>query len=207
MKYQEELKQAEELETQGKNLEAAKMFEDIGTKCLREEGAERQEAPRIIAKSIARYLLAGNNVKAQDLAYQVLFMKDEHPFLSLQIESAIASKTNIVRAYLVDKLPKTIDDDYKILKNIPQNRKVMKLNQEVTIKQMWELTIFGKYKQRFDLIGQSYPNPKGLINFLLSTKTGIHIIGAETSSGKAVLIVLAVTANLNPVEVVNIKST
>jgi hypothetical protein len=205
MKYQEELKQAEELESQGKNIEAAKMFEDIGTKCLREEGIERQEAPRIIAKSIARYLLAGNTTKAQDLAFQVLFMKDEHPFLSLQIESAIASKTNIVRAYLVDKLPEKIDDKYDVLLKIPQNRKVMKLEQGVLIKQMWELDIFGNYKPRYDLIGQSYPNPKNMINFLLSTKTGINIIGAETNAGKKIIIVMAVTNNLNPVEIMNIK--
>jgi hypothetical protein len=206
MKYQEELKKAEELESQGKNIEAAKMLEDIGTKCLREEGIERQEAPRIIAKSIARYLLAGNTTKAQDLAFQVLFMKDEHPFLALQVESAIASKTNIVRAYLVKSIPKTINEDYDVLTKIPQNRSVMKFNQSVTIKNMWELTIFGDYKPKYDLIGQSYPNPKGLVNFLLSTKTGINIIGAELASGQKLMILLAVTDNLNPIEVVKIKT-
>lgn len=206
MKYQEELKKAEELESQGKNIEAAKIFEEIGTKCLREEGLERQEAPRIIAKSIARYLLAGNTTKAQDLAYQVLFMKDEHPFLSLQVESAIASKANIVRAYLVNSIPKTIDDNYEILVKIPQNRAVLKLSQEVTIKNMWELTIFGEYKPKYDLIGQTYPNPKGLINFLLSTKTGINIIAGELTSGQKLMIILAVTNNLNPIEVVKIKT-
>lgn len=206
MKYQEEIKKAEELESQGKNIEAAKIFEEIGTKCLREDGIERQEAPRIIAKSIARYLLAGNTTKAQDLAYQVLFMKDEHPFLSLQIESAIASKANIVRAYVVNSIPKVLNDDYEIFMKIPQNRAIMKLNQEVTIKNMWELTIFGDYKPKYDLIGQNYPNPKGLVNFLLSTKTGINIIAGELSSGQKIMIILAVTNNLNPLEVVKIKT-
>ncbi|MHA1221592.1 MAG: hypothetical protein ACTSQB_07650, partial [Candidatus Heimdallarchaeota archaeon] len=177
MKYQEEITKAEDLISQGKNLDAAKIYENIGTKCMREEGLEREAAPGIIAKSIARYLLAGKTSNAQDLAFQVLFMKDEHPFLSLQVETAISSKKSLVRGYLVNKIPKEINDNYEVLKEIPQNRKIMRINNEVTIKHTWELTVFGKYKKKYDLIGQTYSSPKEMINFIMATKTGINIIG------------------------------
>ena len=206
MKYQEEIKKAEELESQGKDLEAAKIFEDIGTKCLREKGIERKEAPRIIGKSIARYLLANNKAKARDLAFQVIFMKEEHPFLSLQIETAISSKTNVTRAFEVTKLPKDIDESYTLLNGIPQNRKVMRNDSEVTIKSLWELTTFGVYEKKHDLIGQKYPQPNDLVNFILSTRTGVTIVGAEDITGKKFMIVVAVTFNDNPVQVVNLKT-
>ncbi|MBN1329279.1 MAG: hypothetical protein JXA54_07375 [Candidatus Heimdallarchaeota archaeon] len=206
MKYQEELTKADEFISQGKNYEAAKIFEDIGIKCLREGDSEREAAPGIIAKSIARYMLAGKLDQAQDLAYQVVFMKDEHPFLSLQIESAISSKNNLVRGYLVNKIPSELSHDYEVLKQIPQNRKVMKINNEITIKQMWELTIFDHYQKKYDLIGQKYPSPKDMINFLMSTKTGINIIGAETTLGQKVMIVIATTFNDDPVEIIKLTS-
>lgn len=206
MKYQEKLNEAEQLETQGKNFEAAKIFEEIGTKCLRESGKERREAPKIIARSIARYLLANNQAKAKDLAYQVMFMKDEHPFLSLQIESAISSKTHIIRAYEVSKLPTKIDSSYSVLNDIPRNRKVLKYESEVTIKNLWELNPFGQYVKKYDLVDQKYSNPQDLVNYILATKTGIWIIAAEDTSNKQFVIVISVTFNKNPVEVVHLKA-
>ncbi|HUT81346.1 MAG TPA: hypothetical protein VMZ29_09105 [Candidatus Bathyarchaeia archaeon] len=204
MKYQDELTKADEFVSQGMNLEAAKIFEDIGIKCLREDGAEREAAPGIIAKSIARYILAGKLTQAQDLAYQVIFMKEDHPFLSLQIETAISSKKNLIRGYLVNKIPTEINHEYEILKQIPQNRKVMKINNEITIKQMWELTIFDQYKKKYDLIGQKYPSTKDMVNFIIATKTGINVVGAETATGQKIMIVIATTFNDDPVEIVKL---
>lgn len=206
MKYKEQLDKAEQLEVQGKNVEAAKIYEDIGTKSLREEGEERKAAPKIIAKSIARYMLAGKIAQAQDLAFQVLFMKDEDPFLSLQIETAISSKTNVVRGFLVKKFPTKMDDNNKTLLEIPQNRKVMKIEKEIIIKKMWEQTIYGEYKEKFDLLNQKYPNPKEMINFILSTKTGINIVGGETLDGQKILVLIAVTFNDDPIEVIDLKT-
>ncbi len=206
MKYQEQLDKADELVSQGKNFEAAKIYEDIGIKCLREDSAEREAAPAIIAKSIARYMLSEKITQAQDLAYQVIFMKDEHPFLSLQIETAISTKTNMIRGYIVNKIPTELTHDYEVLKQIPQNRKVMKINSELTIKQMWELTIFDQFQKRFDLIGQKYPSAKDMVNFIMATKTGINIVGADTASGQKVMIVIANTFNDDPVEVVKLTS-
>ncbi|HUU76727.1 MAG TPA: hypothetical protein VMX55_00175 [candidate division Zixibacteria bacterium] len=206
MSYKTELEKAEKLEGEGKHLEAAKLYEDIGTKILREGGEhEKKEAPRIIAKSIARYMLADNIVKAQDLAFQTLIMKDEDPFLSLQIEAAISAKKQLVRAYIVDKIPKEINEDYEVLSKIPQNRKVMKMNSEITVKKTWEGTIFGDFKNKYDLIEQKYSNPKEMINFILSTKTGVFIIGAETASGQKIVVLVAVTFNKDPIEVLEIK--
>ena len=75
MKYQAELEKAQNFVSEGKHLKAAKIFEEVGTKSLREGGdADKKAAPKIIAKSIARYMLAGNISKAQDLAFQVIFM-------------------------------------------------------------------------------------------------------------------------------------
>ena len=96
-------------------IPSAKIYEDVGTKSLREEGIERKAAPKIIGKSIARYLLAGKTAQAQDLAYQVIFMKEEDPFLSLQIETAISSKRNVIRGFLVSKYPAKIDENNKTL--------------------------------------------------------------------------------------------
>ncbi|MCE7744422.1 MAG: hypothetical protein GPJ52_04735 [Candidatus Heimdallarchaeota archaeon] len=207
MKYKEQLDKAEQLEAQGKNVEAAKIYENIGTKSLREEGEERKAAPKIIAKSIARYILAGKITQAQDLAFQVLFMKDEDPFLSLQIETAISSKTNVVRGFLIKKFPTKMDDNNKTLLEIPQNRKVMKIEKEVTIKKMWEQTIYGEYKEKFDLLDQKYPNPKEMINFILSTKTGINIVGGETLDGQKILVLIAATYNDDPIEVIDLKTS
>ena len=78
-------------------------------------------------------------------------------------------------------------------------KKVMKIASEVTIKKMWERTISGTIKQKFDLNEQKFPNPKEMINFILSTKTGIIIIAAETASGEKLLILIAVTFNQDPV--------
>lgn len=206
MKYKEQLEKAEQFEAQGKNVEAAKIYEDIGTKSLREEGDERRAAPKIIAKSIARYMLAGKITQAQDLAFQVLFMKEEDPFLSLQIETAISSKTNVVRGFLVKKFPAKMDDDNKTLQEIPQNRKVMKIEKEITIMKMWEQTIYGEYKEKFDLLNQKYPNPKEMINFILSTKTGINIVGGETLDGLKILVLIAATFNDDLIEVIDLKS-
>ncbi len=206
MKYKEQLEIAEQLEAQGKNVEAAKIYENIGTKSLREEGEERRAAPKIIAKSIARYMLAGKITQAQDLAFQVLFMKEEDPFLSLQIETAISSKTNVVRGFLVKKFPAKMDDDNKTLLEIPQNRKVMKIEKEITIKKMWEQTIYGEYKEKFDLLNQKYLNPKEMINFILSTKTGINIVGGETLDGQKILVLIATTFNDDPIEVIDLKT-
>ena len=206
MSYKAELEIAQQLVSEGKNLEAAKKFEDIGTKLLREGSEqEKKEAPKIIAKSIARYMLADNLIKAQDLAFQVIFMKDEDPFLSLQVESAISAKNQLVRAYIIDKFPNEITADYDVLNGIPQNRKVMSLNKETTVKHLWEGTVYGKYKQRFDIIGQTFTNPKELINYLQSTKTGIWVAGAEIASGQKIIVLVAVTFNKDPVEVIEPK--
>ena len=205
MSIKADLEQAEKMEAEGKHLEAAKIYEKIGTKILREGGEERKEAPKIIAKSIARYILAENLAKAQDLAFQTLIIKDEDPFLSMQIESAISGKNQLVRGFIVDKIPKEIDENYEILSKIPQNRKITKINSEVTIKQLWEGTVFGNFKKKFDLIDQKYSNPKEMINFILSTKTGVSIIGAEIASGQKIIVLLATTFNKDPVEVVEIK--
>lgn len=206
MKYQAELEKAQNFITEGKHLEAAKIFEEVGTKSLREGGDEEKKvAPKIIANSIARYLLAGNIAKAQDLAFQVIFMKDSDPFLSLQIETAISTKNEMIRAFIVKNIPKELTSDLDILEQIPQNNKVLKITSEVTIKKMWERTISGTIKQKFDLNDQKFPNTKDMINFILSTKTGIIIIGAETASGEKLLILIAVTFNQDPVEVVNLK--
>ena len=73
MNYQEKLEKAQNFVSEGKHLQAAKIFEEVGTKNLREGGdAEKKVAPKIIGKSIARYMLAGNITKAQDLAFQVM---------------------------------------------------------------------------------------------------------------------------------------
>ncbi|NHJ86359.1 MAG: hypothetical protein FK734_12925 [Asgard group archaeon] len=205
MKYQTDLEKAQELENQGNHIQAAKILEDIGTKCMREEGEERSVAPKIIARSIARYLLAGENARAQDLAYQVLFMKEEDPFLSLQVESAISVKRNIIRAFVVSKIPTKLEKEQEIFNGIPQNRKILKMNTKVTIKNQWEYTVFGEYKPKFDLISQEYQNPQEMINFILATQTGISIIGAESASGEKIMIILAVTFNDDPVEIITIK--
>lgn len=206
MKYQAELDKAQNFVSEGKHLEAAKIFEEVGTKSLREGGdAEKKAAPKIIAKSIARYMLAGNVSKAQDLAFQVIFMKESDPFLSLQIETAISTKKELIRAFIVNKFPKEITADYEILTQIPQNRKVMQISNEVAIKNMWEWTNFGTIKKKYDLIDQKYSNPKEMINFILSTKTGVTLVGAETTSGEKLVVLLAVTFNQDPVEVVEPK--
>ncbi|MHA1441461.1 MAG: hypothetical protein ACTSPK_06270 [Candidatus Heimdallarchaeota archaeon] len=200
MKYQDELKKAEELVTQGKNLEAAKIYEDIGTKSLREGGTEEKAAaPKIIAKSIARYLLAGNSVKAKDLAYQVLFMKDEDPFLSLQIETAISSKKYLMRLFYLNKIPKKITSDLDVLNGIPENNKVLKINSEVTIKNMWESTIFGDFENKYDLLDQK------LINYIQATRTGVTVLAVEALTGEKFLAVLASTFNEDPLEVIEPK--
>ncbi len=206
MKYKEQLDKAEKLEAEGKHLEAAKIYEDVGTKSLREEGIERKAAPKIIGKSIARYLLAGNIAQAQDLAYQVIFMKEEDPFLSLQIETAISTKTNIIRGFLVSKFPTKMEKNNKTLLEVPQNRKIMKIEKEITVKKLWEQTEFGQYKEKYDLIDQKYPTPKEMINFILSTKTGINIVGGETTDGQKILVLIAVTFNEDPMEVIDLKS-
>jgi hypothetical protein len=206
MKYQDELKQAEELVTQGKNLEAAKIYEDIGTKSLREGGTEEKAAaPKIIAKSIARYLLAGNSVKAKDLAYQVIFMKDEDPFLSLQIETAISSKKYLMRLFYLDKIPKQLTSDLDVLNSIPENNKILKINSEVTIKDMWESTLFGDFEKKFDLIDQKYANTTELVNYIQSTRTGVTVLAAEALSGEKFLAVIAATFNEDPLEVIEPK--
>jgi hypothetical protein len=206
MKYQNELNKAEELVSQGKNLEAAKIYEDIGTKSLREGGTvEKAAAPKIIAKSIARYLLAGNSVKAKDLAYQVLFMKDEDPFLSLQIETAISSKKYLMRLFYLDKIPKKLTSDLDVLNSIPENNKIMKINSEVTIKNMWESTIFGDFENKYDLLDQKYANPTELINYIQSTRTGVTVLAVEAISGEKFLAVLAATFNEDPIEVIEPK--
>jgi len=206
MKYQDELKQAEELVTQGKNLEAAKIYEDIGTKSLREGGTEEKAAaPKIIAKSIARYLLAGNSVKAKDLAYQVIFMKDEDPFLSLQIETAISSKKYLMRLFYLDKIPKQLTCDLDVLNSIPENNKILKINSEVTIKDMWESTLFGDFEKKFDLIDQKYANTTELVNYIQSTRTGVTVLAAEALSGEKFLAVIAATFNEDPLEVIEPK--
>ena len=206
MKYQAQLDKAQQIVTEGKHLEAAKIFEEVGTKSLREGGdEEKKAAPKIIANSIARYMLAGNVTKAQDLAFQVIFMKEKDPFLSLQIETAISTKKELIRAFIVKKIPTEITDDYDALEQIPQNNKIMKMAGEVTIKKMWERTIYGTLKQKFDLNDQKYSSTKEMINFILSTRTGITVIGAEVASGEKLLILLAVTYNDDPVEVVSSK--
>ena len=206
MKYQAELKKAEELIEQGKNLEAAKIYEDIGTKSLREGGTdEKAAAAKIIAKSIARYLLAGNSVKAKDLAYQVLFMKDDDPFLSLQIETAISSKKYLMRLFYLDKIPKKLTSDLDVLNRIPENNKIMKISSEVTVKDMWESTIFGDFDKKYDLIDQKYANPMEMINFIQSTRTGVTVLAAEAVTGEKFLAVLATTFNEDPLEVIEPK--
>jgi len=206
MKYQAELKKAEELIEQGKNLEAAKIYEDIGTKSLREGGTdEKAAAPKIIAKSIARYLLAGNSVKAKDLAYQVLFMKDDDPFLSLQIETAISSKKYLMRLFYLDKIPKKLTSDLDVLNRIPENNKIMKISSEVTVKDMWESTIFGDFDKKYDLIDQKYANPMEMINFIQSTRTGVTVLAVEAVTGEKFLAVLATTFNEDPLEVIEPK--
>ncbi|MCK5159339.1 MAG: hypothetical protein KAR08_09295, partial [Candidatus Heimdallarchaeota archaeon] len=85
-------------------------------------------------------------------------------------------------------------------------RKVMKIEKEITIKKMWEQTIYGEYNEKFDLLNQKYPNPKEMINFILSTKTGINIVGGETSDGQKILVLIAVTFNDDPIEVIDLKT-
>ncbi|MFW9922312.1 MAG: hypothetical protein ACFFDW_03380 [Candidatus Thorarchaeota archaeon] len=202
MDYQNQLLDAQKFENEGKNIEAAKIYEDVGTKLLREGSEEeKREASKIIAKSIARYLLSDNTAKAQDLAYQVLFLKDSDPFLSLQIESAISPKNQLIRGYIVKSIPKELDENHEIFAKVPQNRKIMRISNEVTIKSLWEGTIFGPYVKKYDLVDQKFPNPKNMINFILSTKTGISIVGAETSSSEKMIILIADTFNKDPVEV------
>ncbi|MHA1504200.1 MAG: hypothetical protein ACTSPT_03305 [Candidatus Heimdallarchaeota archaeon] len=175
MKYQDELKKAEELVTQGKNLEAAKIYEDIGTKSLREGGN------------------------------QVLFMKDEDPFLSLQIETAISSKKYLMRLFYLNKIPKKITSDLDVLNGIPENNKVLKINSEVTIKNMWESTIFGDFESKYDLLDQKYPNPTELINYIQATRTGVTVLAVEALTGEKFLAVLASTFNEDPLEVIEPK--
>ncbi|MHA1156613.1 MAG: hypothetical protein ACTSQK_10940, partial [Candidatus Heimdallarchaeota archaeon] len=135
MNYQEKLEKAQNFVSEGKHLQAAKIFEEVGTKSLRDGGdAEKKAAPKIIGKSIARYMLAGDITKAQDLAFQVIFMKENDPFLSLQIESAISTKKELIRAFIVNKIPKETTENYESLTQIPQNRKVLKISSEVTVK-------------------------------------------------------------------------
>ncbi len=206
MKYQAELDKAQNFVSEGKHLKAAKIFEEIGTKSLREGGdAEKKAAPKIIAKSIARYMLAGNISKAQDLAFQVIFMKESDPFLSLQIEAAISTKKELIRAFIVKKIPKEITEEYEALTQIPQNRKVLKITSEVTIKNMWEWTNFGTIEKKYDLIDQKYSSPKEMFNFILATKTGVNLVGAEAVSGEKLLVLFAVTFNQDPVEVIGPK--
>ena len=52
---------------------------------------------------------------------------------------------------------------------------------------MWEQTTFGDYIEKFDFINQKFPNPKEMINFIFSTKTGINIVGGETLDGQKIL--------------------
>ena len=79
-------------------------------------------------------------------------------------------------------------------------------NPEITIKKMWEQTAYGQYKEKFDLINQKYPNPKEMINFILSTKTGITIVGGEVADGQKLLVLIAVTFNDDPLEVIDLKT-
>ncbi len=203
MNYQEELEKAQNFVSEGKHLQAAKIFEEVGTKSLRDGGdAAKKAAPKIIGKSIARYMLAGDITKAQDLAFQVIFMKDNDPFLSLQIESAISTKKELIRAFIVNKIPKELTENYEALTQIPQNRKVLKISSEVTVKNVWEWANLGIIKKKYDLIDQKYSSPKEMINFILSTKTGVTVVGAEAASGEKILVILAVTFNQDPVEVI-----
>ncbi|MHA1630127.1 MAG: hypothetical protein ACTSXO_10585 [Candidatus Heimdallarchaeota archaeon] len=204
MKYDSELKKAEEFENQGKHLQAAKIFEEIGRKCMRESGIERSEAPRIIAKSIAHYLLAEKKEHARDLAFQAVFMKEEHPLLSIQIEAAIASKKKIVRIFETSSIPKKITEDDPLFRKIPENRKMLKETTEITIKRFWEGTLSGKFEEKYDLLEQKHANIQELINFILATKTGVNVIGAEMANGKKVLVLTAVTFNENPVEIIQL---
>jgi len=204
MKYEAELKKAEEFESQGNHLQAAKIFEEIGRKCMREGEGEREAAPKIIAKSIAHYLLAEEKERARDLAFQAIFMKEEHPLLSIQVEAAIAAKKEIVRLFEVSKIPKKIDINNETLQGIPENRKLIKDGSEVTIKKFWEGTLFGSFEEKYDLLEQKYPNIKELINFILTTKTGMNVIGIETAGGKKIMLLVAVTYNENPLEVIQL---
>lgn len=206
MTYKTELDKAMTLEREGKSIEAAKLFEEVGTKMLREgTDEEKKQAAKIIGKSIARYLLADKTTKAQDLAFQVLFMKDSDPFLSLQVESAITAKKQLVRGFIVDKIPEELSEDNEVLNGIPQTRKITKINSEVTIKELWEGSIFGPFIRKYDLVNQTYTNPKEMINFILSTKTGVLVVGAEATNGKKMLVLIAVTFNKDPVEVLEPK--
>lgn len=206
MNYQEELDKADKLAQEGQHLEAAQLYEQIGTQILREgdvDSEERCAAPKIIAKSIGRYLIAEKSEKGKNLAYQVLFMKEEDPFLSLVIESAISPKKQLVRTFYINELPEELDDEYLvILAGIPQNRKILKIDKKITIKNLWEYTIFGAIEKKYDLIGQEFTNPKEMVNVLLSIKRGVHIIAAETEGGEKILAQIALTLNDLPVEVV-----
>jgi hypothetical protein len=206
MIYQEELDRAEQLVAEGKNVEAAKLYEDIGTKCLREGGEEeRKEAPKIFGKSIARYLISGEKTKAQDLAFQVQNMKNEDPFLSIQIETAISTKKSLIRSFFIESIPEEMTEEFQKLHTIPQNRKIMKIKNGVTIKKMWEWTVFGEMKPKFDLLEQQFESPEKMINYLMATNTGVIIVAAELENGQKILVETAVTFNEDPVEIIEPK--
>ena len=46
-----------------------------------------------------------------------------------------------------------------------------------------------------------------MINFILSTKSGINIIGGETLDGQKILVLIAVTFNDDPIEVIDLKTS
>ncbi|MHA1155815.1 MAG: hypothetical protein ACTSQK_06860, partial [Candidatus Heimdallarchaeota archaeon] len=106
------------------------------------------------------------------------------------------------RAFIVNKIPKEITENYEALTQIPQNRKVLKISSEVTVKSVWEWANLGIIKKKYDLIDQKYSSPKEMINFILSTKTGVTVVAAEAASGEKILVIFAVTFNQDPVEVV-----
>ncbi|MBD3191604.1 MAG: hypothetical protein GF308_13230 [Candidatus Heimdallarchaeota archaeon] len=211
MKYQEELDKADELAHEGNHLEAAKLYEQIGTQILREgntDSEERRAAPKIIAKSIGRYLIAEKSDQGKNLAYQVLFMKEEDPFLSLVIESAISPKKQLVRMFYIDDFPDELTEKHlAILAGIPQNRKILKIDKKITIKNLWEYTIFGEIEKKYDLIGQQFPTPKEMVNSILSIKRGIQILLAEIEGGERILAQIALTLNDLPIEIIKPAQT
>jgi hypothetical protein len=203
LSYQEQLDKAQELVEKGEHSKAAKMYEDIGTKQLREGGDEQQaKAAKVLGKSIAHYLLAENEFEAKTLAFQVLYLKEKDPFLALQIESAISPNKTLARAFYCSEFLDNITEKQQLLNSIPESKEIFSLEQTVTIKKMWKKNIHDEYIAQYDLLEQSYETVKEMVNYIFSIKTGVIVLGGQLKNGKKVLIQLVKTYNTNPVEVI-----
>ncbi|MEA2071871.1 MAG: hypothetical protein U9O98_11355 [Asgard group archaeon] len=205
MSIQKQLHEAKELASAGQHLQAAKLFENVATKMLRTGNEEKQNSSaNIFAKSIAHYLLAEKENEARNLAFQVQFMKESDPFLALQVESAICPTHQLVRTFYIDSFPDSSRDISEFQKDIPNNHKIMQIQESIIIKFHWQKNIFGLWERKYSLHNQEFDSPKKFINYALSTQRGIHLFAVETASGEKILIQIAVTFNKNPVDILQI---